>query len=255
MPAVALQIGPFTIRWYGVLIVLGIIAAILICRRLAAGYNYSADDIMDMALVMVPLGIICARAYYVAFNWGYYSQHPAEIIAVWHGGLAIHGSLLGGMLGMWLMARHKGQSFRKWGDVVVPGLLLAQAIGRWGNFFNQEAYGYETDLPWAMYIDGAYRHPTFLYESIWDVLGCLLLLLLWRLWRSRQPGDIAACYLMYYSVGRFVIEHFRTDSLMLGPLQMAQVISIVGVAAGLFMLWYNRTYPWHDKIFGRRRRH
>lgn len=254
MSAVALQIGPFNIRWYGILIVAGIIIAILICRSLAARKNYTMDDILDLALVMVPLGIICARAYYVAFNWPYYSQNPGEIIAVWHGGLAVHGSLLGGMLGLWLVARRKRQSFRQWGDIIVPGLILAQAIGRWGNFFNQEAYGYETDVPWAMFIDGAYRHPTFLYESIWDVLGFLLLLLLWRRWQTRRDGDIGGVYLIYYSLGRFVIEGFRTDSLMLGGLRMAQVISIIGVLAGLFMLWYDRAYPWHRQVFGSKRR-
>lgn len=243
MSPIALEFGPFTVRWYGILIVSGIVMAILLCRFLAAKFDYTLDDIMDVALVTVPLGIICARAYYVAFSWGYYSQHPAEIVAVWHGGLAVHGSLLGGMLGLWLVARHKGQLFRLWADIIAPGLILAQAIGRWGNFFNQEAYGYETDVPWAMFIDGAYRHPTFLYESIWDALGCLLLLFLWRRWQGRKTGDIAAMYLMYYSVGRCVIEGFRTDSLMLGPLRMAQVISIVGVLAGLFMLAFNRKYP------------
>lgn len=246
MSAIAFELGPFTVRWYGILIVSGIMVAILMCRRLSSGYGYTMDDIMDVALVTVPLGILCARAYYVAFSWGYYSAHPSEIIAIWHGGLAVHGSLLGGMLGLWLVARHKGQQFRRWGDIIAPGLILAQSIGRWGNFFNQEAYGYETDVPWAMFIDGAYRHPTFLYESIWDVLGCLLLLAIWRYHRTRRVGDVAACYLVYYSLGRFVIEGFRTDSLMFGPLRMAQVISIVGVACGVFMLWFNRKYPCKD---------
>lgn len=243
MSAIAFELGPFTVRWYGILIVSGIIVAILMCRRLSAAYGYTLDDITDVALVAVPLGIICARAYYVAFSWGYYSLHPAEIIAVWHGGLAVHGSLLGGMLGLWLVSRHKRQPFRLWADIIAPGLILAQAIGRWGNFFNQEAYGYETDVPWAMFIDGAYRHPTFLYESIWDVLGCALLLGLWRGWKSRRTGDVAAAYLIFYSLGRFVIEGFRTDSLMFGPLRMAQVISIVGVVVGLLLLWFNRRYP------------
>jgi phosphatidylglycerol:prolipoprotein diacylglycerol transferase len=243
MSAIAFTLGPLTVRWYGILIVTGIILAILLAGKLAAGKNMKFDDLTDIALVAVPLGILCARAYYVIFSWDYYAANPSEIIAIWHGGLAIHGGIIGGALALLLVSRHKRQAFRSWADVIAPGLILAQSIGRWGNYFNQEAYGYETDLPWAFYIDGAYRHPTFLYESLWDLAGCLLLLCLWRLWRDRKTGDIAACYLIYYSLGRFVIEHFRTDSLMLGPLQMAQVISIIGIIGGLLLFWYNRKFP------------
>ena len=240
--AVALTIGPLQVRWYAIMIVCGMVLGMLLCHRLARKKGFTADDLMDFALVLIPLGIICARLYYVALNWGYYSAHPEHILAIWRGGMAIHGGILGGMLGLWLVCRHKGQSVRLWADAMAPGLILAQAVGRWGNYFNQEAYGYATDLPWAMFIDGAYRHPTFLYESIWDVLGCLLLSLLWHK-TNRRSGDVAACYLIYYSVGRFFIEHFRTDSLMLGPLQMAQVISIIGIIAGLALLAVNRRLP------------
>ncbi len=241
--AVALAIGPLNIRWYAIMIVCGMVLGLVLCARLAGRRGFSVDDLMDFALVMIPCGIICARLYYVLFNWGYYSVHPEHILAVWRGGLAIHGGILGGLLGLVAVCRRKGQSARLWADAMAPGLILAQAVGRWGNYFNQEAYGYETDLPWAMYIDGAYRHPTFLYESLWDILGCLLLVLLWYGWRRRKTGDIAACYLIYYSVGRFFIEHFRTDSLMLGSLQMAQVISIIGIVAGLLLFFYDRQRP------------
>lgn len=241
--AVAFTIGPLQVHWYAIMIVCGMVLGMLLCRRLAQKKGLSADDLLDLALVLIPLGIVCARLYYVVFNWSYYGAHPEHIIAVWRGGLAIHGGILGGLLGLVLVCRKKRQSVRLWADAIAPGLILAQGIGRWGNYFNQEAYGYETDLPWAMFIDGAYRHPTFLYESIWDVLGCLLLVLLWRQWRTRRTGDVAACYLIYYSVGRFFIEHFRTDSLMLGPLQMAQVISVVGIIAGLALFWLDRRFP------------
>lgn len=245
MSAIAFTIGPLTIRWYGILIVSGIIMAVFTSWRLAQRQGISFDSLLDLALAAVPLGVIGARLYYVIFNWSYYSAHPSLIPAIWHGGMAIHGSILAGALAVFLMSRRQGIPFRLWGDIITPGLILAQSIGRWGNFFNQEAYGYETTLPWAMYIDGAYRHPTFLYESLWDALGfCLLLALSLRRPRRLQPtGDIAACYLIYYSCGRFCIEHFRTDSLMLGPLQMAQVISIIGVALGLLLFWYNRRRP------------
>jgi len=245
MSAIAFSLGPFTVRWYGVLIVSGIIMAVLVSWRLALRQNISFDSLLDLALVAVPLGLVGARLYYVIFNWSYYSANPGMIIAIWHGGMAIHGSILAGALAVFLMSRRQGIPFRLWGDVITPGLILAQAIGRWGNFFNQEAYGYETDLPWAMFIDGAYRHPTFLYESLWDALGFVLLLTL-TLRRPRAlhaTGDVAACYLIFYSCGRFCIEHFRTDSLMLGPLQAAQMISIVGVLLGIFLFWFNRKYP------------
>ena len=241
--AVAFTIGPLQVHWYAIMIVCGMVLGMLLCYSLARRKGFTADDLMDFALVLIPLGIICARIYYVLFNWGYYSAHPEHIIAIWRGGMAIHGGILGGLLGLLLVCWYKGHSARLWADAMAPGLILAQAVGRWGNYFNQEAYGYQTDLPWAMFIDGAYRHPTFLYESIWDVLGCLLLVLVWYRWQRRRTGDVAACYLIYYSVGRFFIEHFRTDSLMLGPLQMAQVISIIGVLAGLALFLYNRRCP------------
>lgn len=245
MSAIAFTLGPLTVRWYGVLIVSGILLAVFIGSRLAKRCGIPFDSLLDLALVCVPLGLICARLYYVAFNWPYYSANPALIPAVWRGGLAIHGCILGGALGIWLMSRRQGIPFRLWADIIVPGLILAQAIGRWGNFFNQEAYGYETSLPWAMYIDGAWRHPTFLYESLWDIIGFGLLLTLWlRRPKALQPiGSIAGCYLIYYSLGRFFIEHFRTDSLMLGPLRAAQLISLAGVALGLLMFWYSKRYP------------
>ena len=242
MSAIAFSIGPLTVRWYGVLIVSGIILAVFISNRLAARHNIPFDSLLDLALVCVPLGLLCARLYYVIFNWSYYSAHPEHILAVWRGGLAIHGGILGGALGVWLVGRRQKIPFLLWADIIVPGLILAQAIGRWGNFFNQEAYGYETNLPWAMFIDGAYRHPTFLYESIWDVLGFALLLAL----SLRRPpalkpaGCITACYLVYYSLGRFFIEHFRTDSLMFGPLRAAQLISIAGIFLGIILLYYSR---------------
>ncbi len=242
MSAIAFTLGPFTVRWYGVLIVGGIILAVFISSRLAARCNIPFDSLLDLALVCVPLGLLCARLYYVVFNWPYYSAHPEHILAIWRGGLAIHGAILGGALGVWLVAHRQKIPFLLWADLIVPGLILAQAIGRWGNFFNQEAYGYETDLPWAMFIDGAYRHPTFLYESIWDALGfgLLLTLSLRRPPALRPTGSIAACYLIYYSLGRFFIEHFRTDSLMFGPLRAAQLISIIGMLLGGLLLYYSR---------------
>ena len=239
---VAFSLGPITVRWYGLLIALAmLIAAVGGCWMMRkAGIN--EDDFLTIFMVTIVAAILGARAYYVIFELPYYMQHPDEIIAIWHGGLAVHGGLLAGVAAIYFGCRHYRISFWQFTDIMAPFMILGQAIGRWGNFFNQEAYGYEVDptvVPWAMWIDGAYRHPTFLYESCWDLLVFFVLL-----WLARQAwvrrGEIALGYLMLYSMGRVVVEGFRTDSLMLGPLRMAQVMSLVLFAGALLVLLYRR---------------
>lgn len=239
---IALQIGPLTIRWYGVIMAIAVLVGVVLASREARRQGLDPERILDLALIAAPLSWLGARIYYVIFNWDYYSANPAEIPKIWHGGLAIHGGILTAILiGLWF-SRHYRINFWQLADICAPSLILGQAIGRWGNFFNQEAYGYETDLPWAMYIDGAYRHPTFLYESLWN-LGVFFLLL----WLRRRPairrGEVFLVYLMAYSVGRFIVESFRTDSLMLGPLRAAQVMSVVlFLAAAAVILWRRRQH-------------
>ncbi len=239
---VAFSLGPITVRWYGLLIATAmLIAAVGGCRMMRkAGIN--EDDFLTIFMVTIVAAILGARIYYVIFELPYYIQHPDEIIAIWHGGLAVHGGLLAGVASIYLGCRHYKISFWQFTDIMAPFMILGQAIGRWGNFFNQEAYGYEVDpaaVPWAMWIDGAYRHPTFLYESCWDLLVFFVLL-----WLARQAwvrrGEIALGYLMLYSMGRVVVEGFRTDSLMLGPLRMAQVMSLVLFVGALLVLLYRR---------------
>lgn len=239
---VAFSLGPITVRWYGLLIATAmLIAAIGGCKMMRkAGIN--EDDFLTIFMVTIVAAILGARAYYVIFELPYYIQHPDEIIAIWHGGLAVHGGLLAGVTSIYLGCRHYKISFWQFTDIMAPFMILGQAIGRWGNFFNQEAYGYEVDpatVPWAMWIDGAYRHPTFLYESCWDLL--VFFVLLWLIRQAWvQRGEIALSYLMLYSVGRVVVEGFRTDSLMLGPLRMAQVMSLVLFTGALLILLYRR---------------
>lgn len=240
---VAFEIGGLSVRWYGLLIVCGILLAILIAVRNCKKSRVDTDHLMNIILLILPFGLIGARLYYVIFNWNYYSANPSEIIAVWHGGLAIHGGLLAGLLAAFCYCLIKKMPFRVMADIILPGVVLAQAIGRWGNFFNQEAYGSVTDLPWAIYIDGAYRHPTFLYESLWDLAVFILLMVLWSKWKNRKHGDIMALYFIGYSLGRVWIEWFRTDSLMLGDLKMAMVISVAGVVVGILCLLFNRLHP------------
>ncbi len=234
--------GPITVRWYGVLIAAAMVIGTFLALREVKRRGWSEDNFLNMVLVMLPVSILGARLYYVAFSWSYYADNPSEIIAIWHGGLAIHGGLLAGILVVWFFSHYYGFGFGNTLDVMAPSVVLGQAIGRWGNYFNQEAYGYEVDptkIPWAMFIDGAYRHPTFLYESLWDLLIFVFLLLLRRRKHDLLPGDLILFYMILYSAGRFVIEGFRTDSLMLfGILRVAQVVSLAAVLISIVVLWY-----------------
>jgi phosphatidylglycerol---prolipoprotein diacylglyceryl transferase len=251
------QIGSFTLRWYGLLIASAVLIGVNLSIYLAKKRQLSGDLIGDLSIWLVLAAIPCARLYYVLFKWDYYGQHPQEIVAIWQGGIAIHGAILGGTLAAWIFAKIKQVNFWELADVVTPSLVLGQAIGRWGNFFNSEAFGapLEGDWPWKLYIpssrrpdeymDKEYFHPTFLYESLWDLgIFGILMLLFQRSLRSRQPlkqGSLFMIYLITYSLGRLWIESLRTDSLMLGSLKMAQVISLVGMGIGsIGLVWLYR---------------
>ena len=190
--------------------------------------------------------VIGARLYYVLFNWSVYRVQPEEIFAVWHGGLAVHGGILLGTLSIYVCSHIWNLRFWQITDILSPFMILGQAIGRWGNYFNQEAYGYPVSrdsVPWAMYIDGQWRHPTFLYESIWDIIGFILLMIATRSKSSRlREGDISLIYLVYYSCGRLVIEGFRTDSLMFGPLRAAQLVSVLIIAVSVLVFILRRPH-------------
>jgi phosphatidylglycerol---prolipoprotein diacylglyceryl transferase len=251
------QIGSFTLRWYGLLIASAVLIGVNLSIYLAKKRQLSGDLIGDLSIWLVLAAIPCARLYYVLFKWDYYGQHPQEIVAIWQGGIAIHGAILGGTLAAWIFAKIKQVNFWELADVVAPSLVLGQAIGRWGNFFNSEAFGAPLvgDWPWKLYIpssrrppeylDQEYFHPTFLYESLWNlgVFG-VLMLLFQRSLRSRKPlknGSLFMIYLIAYSLGRLWIEGLRTDSLMLGSLKMAQVISLVGMGMGsIGLVWLYR---------------
>lgn len=239
---VALEIGPLQIRWYGILMATALLLGAILALREARRQGINEDKFLNVLLVAIPFGFIGARLYYVAFKWDYYSQFPGEIIAIWHGGIAIHGGILGAFLAGYIMIRISKMNFWQIGDIVAPSIILGQAIGRWGNYFNQEAYGYIVDkatIPWAMMIDGAYRHPTFLYESIWNLIGFIVLI--WarkKEWIKR--GEILLGYFVFYSLGRFMVEGFRTDSLMLGSFRIAQVMSVVLLIGSISLIIYRR---------------
>ncbi|HIW39401.1 MAG TPA: prolipoprotein diacylglyceryl transferase [Candidatus Eubacterium pullicola] len=222
---IAFSIFGIDIRWYGVLIATGMILAAVITYVRAPRHGIERENILDIVLVSIPVGIIGARAYYVIFSWDYYGAHPDQILNFRGGGLAIHGGLIFGLLAAWFVCRHKKISFINALDLALPTVALAQAIGRWGNYFNGEAHGGPTNLPWAITVDGIKVHPTFLYESIWCIIIFAVLILIDN--KSHFAGKIACLYGILYSAERFCVEALRTDSLMIGPFKQAQVLSTV----------------------------
>ena len=236
------SLGPLSVRWYGLLIVIGIILGTLLAFLEARRQEIDTERFFNVCMAAVILGVIGARAYYVAFNWDFYSANPIKILAIYEGGLAIHGALFAGGLVFAFMGLVYRIGAWKSLDIAAPSAVLGQAIGRWGNFFNQEAFGYIVDpekVPWAMIIAGEYRHPTFLYESLWDLL-IFFFLLIYRRQKGLQNGYVFLMYAFLYSAGRFVIEGFRTDSLMLGGLRAAQVVSVLALLLSLLTMFLRR---------------
>ncbi len=232
---VAIPIGDGGVRWYGIIIALGVILALLLCSALFRRRGLDPELLIDFLVWALPAGIIGARAYYVFFSWDYYRDNPAEIVRVWEGGIAVYGGIIAGLAVALIFCRVKDISFLRFADLCVPGLALGQCLGRWGNFVNGEAHGGETSLPWGMSINGsAPVHPTFLYESLWSLAGIALLLLIIRLSKSSASGYAFFAYLAWYGAGRFFIEGLRTDSLYTASgLRASQIAAIIGMAAGL----------------------
>ncbi|MFO7883031.1 MAG: prolipoprotein diacylglyceryl transferase [Kosmotogaceae bacterium] len=237
--------GPFEIRWYGVFIALGIVISYLIGRKFAIREGIDEDHIIELVFLGIVFGIIGARLYYVLFNLSYYLKNPLEIMKIWSGGLAIHGAIFFALLVGFVYVRLRKKAnmkFLQMTDIFTAMLPFAQALGRWGNFMNYEAYGKPTELPWKMFVPLAnrmpgysqyeYFHPTFLYESLWDfmVFGVLL----WFFMKGRKNyGEVTGLYMIIYSIGRFFIEGLRLDSLYIGELRTAQVVSVILIIAGL----------------------
>ena len=243
-----LQIGPLAIRWYGLLFATGVLLGTWLAQREAIRRGEDPEQLLNVIVFGVMAGLIGARLYYVLFNWGYYGARPLKILAVWEGGLAIHGGLLAGGLTAAIYSVRKKLPVLTYLDIMAPSAPLGQAIGRWGNFFNQEAFGIPTDLPWKLYIEPYHRppdlatyeyfHPTFLYESLWNLLVFTMLYFLLRRRLQPIPGALLLCYIGLYSIGRFFVEGLRIDSLMLGPLRAAQVMSLILIALSLVgLVW------------------
>ena len=257
---ILLEVGAIAIRWYGLLIAAAVLIGVTLSQYLAKKRQVNPDLLADLAIWLVIGAIPGARLYYVTFQWQQYAQRPWwNALAIWQGGIAIHGAIIGGTIATIIFARLNRVSLWQLLDLALPSVILGQAIGRWGNFFNSEAFGKPTSLPWKLYIAPRYRpielaqseyfHPTFLYESLWNlgIFALIIWLFFWGL-RNRdceasrrhrlKTGTITAVYLIGYSLGRVWIEWLRTDSLMLGVLKVAQVISLGGIAFGtLILVW------------------
>ena len=240
------RIGNFELKWYSVMIATGILVSYFLARKRLSNYPIKPEDLDEGLFWGIIAGILGARIYYVAFNWSYYSMYPSEIWKIWHGGLAIHGAIFAVLLTVFIYSKVKGYfKFVHTTDLFTSVLPLGQAIGRWGNFFNYEAYGRPTMVPWKMFVPpekrmpgfdvDRYFHPTFLYESMWN-LGVFIFLFFYVEKRKKSYGETTALYLILYSIGRFWIESLRLDSLMVGQLRTAQIASLAMIVTGA--IWY-----------------
>lgn len=249
MERVAFDLGIIQIYWYSIFIFLAILAACIVIYLEAKKRKINEEFIVNLAFNVIIFGVIGARLYYVLFNLDYYMSNPVEILEIWNGGLAIHGGILAGALfAICYCKKHKVETLKIF-DIIVVGLIIGQAIGRWGNFFNQEAYGAITTFSKlknlgipefvinGMYILGEYRQPTFFYESIWNLFGFIALLII-RRYPYLKTGQLSGIYLIWYSIIRFITEGMRTDSLMLGSFKIAQIVSIILFVIGIILFVY-----------------
>ncbi len=243
-PPSSFELGPLTIHWYGVIIATGFLLAVLYCAHRAEDFGMKADNVYDVILLGVPLAIVCARIYYCVFNWDLYRDDPISVLYIWHGGLGMYGVLFGAIVALIIYCRWKKLSIPAFLDMVCLGFLIGQTLGRWGNFMNREAFGYETDIfcRMGLTLNGVtyYVHPTFLYESLWNCAGLLLIHLFSKRRRSFD-GQVFLMYLAWYGFGRMLIEGLRTDSLYLfnTGIRVSQLVSFILFVASSGILLYN----------------
>ncbi|HCY1567241.1 diacylglyceryl transferase [Staphylococcus aureus] len=247
---VAFNLGPLSVRWYGIIIAVGILLGYFVAQRALVKAGLHKETLVDIIFYSALFGFIAARIYFVIFQWPYYAENPSEIIKIWHGGIAIHGGLIGGFIAGVIVCKVKNLNPFQIGDIIAPSIILAQGIGRWGNFMNHEAHGGPVSRAFLeqlhlpnfiienMYINGQYYHPTFLYESIWDVAGFIILV---NIRKHLKLGETFFLYLTWYSIGRFFIEGLRTDSLMLtSNIRVAQLVSILLILISISLIVYRR---------------
>ena len=248
-PPRTLSIGPFTAHYYGLVIAVGLILAVLYACKRSKECGLKEDDIMDGVLWVTPFAIICARVYYVAFSWADYAENPISVLYIWEGGIAIYGGVIGAIIGVAVLCRVKKIRMSTVLDLVLLGFLIGQSMGRWGNFFNREAFGAATDSFFRMGLfnqvtgEWEYYHPTFLYESLWNLLGLILLHFLSK--KRQYDGQVALGYAAWYGLGRTRIEGLRVDSLYWGPCRVSQVLAAVTCIAAVSVLIWQYFKP-HD---------
>ena len=259
MDRIAIDLGFIKIYWYSITMFLGVLLGLFVAYTEVKRKKIDIKKFENMAFYAIIFGFIGARLYYVLFNLNYYLSNPLEILMVWNGGLAIHGGIIGAALSMYFYCRKNELSFMEMVDICVPALLIGQVIGRWGNFFNSEAHGgivsrsfleslYLPDfIIEGMHINGVYYHPTFFYESFFNLI-CFIVLMILRRNKKIKIGFITGIYFIWYGVLRFFIESLRTDSLMLGSIKMAQVISVILVILGILLIVFLRKKKCYNEV-------
>lgn len=248
---VAFSIGSKGIYWYGIIIAVGFLLAVYYAMRRGDQFGVTQDDILDMLLCAVPLAVVCARLYYCVFSWDLYKDDPIRVLYIWQGGLAIYGGVIGAVIGLVIVTKVKKISTAAMLDIGGLGLLIGQSIGRWGNFINREAFGEVTDSFLRMGLTDVngqtiYVHPTFLYESLWNALGLLILHFVSK--KRKYDGQIFTMYLGWYGLGRMIIEGLRTDSLYVGStnLRVSQLLAGLCFFVSLILLIYHAIFKEHD---------
>lgn len=246
-PPRSIALGPLTIHFYGMIIAIGLVLAVVYALRRKAQFGLSENDILDGVLWIVPFSIICARIYYCVFSWDEFAANPISVLYIWNGGIAIYGSVIGAVVGVLIHCKVKKISLGAVLDITSLGFLIGQSIGRWGNFINREAFGAVTDMPWKMGLfngtEYIYYHPTFLYESLWNAIGFILLHFLSK--KRQYDGQIALGYVAWYGLGRAFIEGLRTDSLYWGSVRVSQMLAAVSCVAAVTVLVIQWLRP-HD---------
>ena len=253
-PPRTLELGPLTVHYYGLIIAIGLVLAVVYACRRGDQFGLKEDDILDGVIWVTPFAIVCARIYYCAFAWEEYAADPISVLYIWNGGIAIYGGVLGAILGMAVMSRIKKVKFTAVLDLILLSFLIGQSIGRWGNFMNREAFGAATDSFFKMGLFNTrtnaveYYHPTFLYESVWNLVGFVLLHFASK--KRTYDGQVALLYAAWYGLGRCFIEGLRVDSLWWGPFRVSQVLAGISCIAAVAVLVWQHTRP-HDpaKLF------